>query len=249
MAGEYYRWLARNEKPEEKRELTAKEKRKNWWYYHKWYVLGGVLAAVCLAGLVGSIIKNKTNQPDYTIAYVGSYSLPDGTVEQLAAALAELGEDLNQNGKVTVEICQYLVYAGEDGNTQVNGDSEALAYAGRVQLMANLENCESLLFLLEDPQRFQADFQILSRIDGSLPEEDPDSEVPLYVAWTDCPVLTGLPLETYTVELPEDTIAISNQTLLSGLYLARRGFWDDRTMDNLEGCTAFWNRLLEGALE
>ena len=36
MAGEYVRWLARNEKPREKRELSPEEKRRNWWAYHKW---------------------------------------------------------------------------------------------------------------------------------------------------------------------------------------------------------------------
>ena len=39
MASEYHKWIARNEKPEEKRQLTKEEKWKNWWYYHKWHVV------------------------------------------------------------------------------------------------------------------------------------------------------------------------------------------------------------------
>lgn len=247
MAGEYYRWLARNEKPEEKRDLTPKEKRKNWWYYHKWYVLLGILAVVGLISLVSGILHTKTNLPDYSIAYIGSYALPGSTVEQLETALAQLGEDRNGNGSVTVEVHQYLIYAEEDGDSQVKGSSASYAYAGRVQLMADLENCDSVVFLLEDPVRFQEDYQMLSRIDGSLPEEDPDSGLPLYVSWAACPALTGLSLGTYAVELPEKTVEVSNQELLSGLYLARRGFWGEQTADDPEGCTAFWNHLLEGA--
>ena len=48
MAGEYVRWLARNEKPREKRELTPEEKRRNWWDYHKWHVVLAILCAVLL---------------------------------------------------------------------------------------------------------------------------------------------------------------------------------------------------------
>ena len=59
-------------------------------------------------------------------------------------------------------------------------------------------------------------------------------------------MLTGLSLGVYSVELPEETMEISNQDLLSGLYLARRGFWVEH---ELEANTAFWNRLLEGAFE
>ena len=65
MAGEYYRWLARNEKPEEKRELTPKEKRKNWWHYNKWYVLLGILAAT------GLIVKHASVFRDYEIVKGG----------------------------------------------------------------------------------------------------------------------------------------------------------------------------------
>lgn len=230
MAGEYYRWLARNEKPEEKRELTPKEKRKNWWHYNKWYVLLGILAAAGLIGTVIGFVQSKNDQPDYSVAYVGSYALPDSTVAQLETALARFGEDRNENGKVT-------------------GTDSSYVYAGRVQLEADLISGDSFLFLLEDPQRFQEEYQILSRINGSLPEEDANSDVPFYVSWNDCPVLTGLSLGVYSVELPEETMEICNQDLLSGLYLARRGFWVEQDADELEANTAFWNRLLEGAFE
>lgn len=249
MAGEYYRWLARNEKPEEKRELTPKEKRKNWWHYNKWYVLLGILAAAGLIRAVIGFVQSKNDQPDYSVAYVGSYALPDSTVEQLETALARFGEDRNENGKVTVEIHQYLINADEDENAQVTGTDASYVYAGMVQLEADLVSGDSFLFLMEDPQRFQEEYQILSRIDGSLPEEDANSDVPFYVSWNDCPVLTGLSLGVYSVELPEETMEISNQDLLSGLYLARRGFWVEQDADELEANTAFWNRLLEGAFE
>ena len=99
MAGEYVRWLARDVKPLQKKELTPEEKRRNWWDYHKWHV---VLALVCLvfaADLVSDVVHNARNKPDYKIAYVGSTDLPEDTARALETALAALGEDLNGNGR------------------------------------------------------------------------------------------------------------------------------------------------------
>ena len=95
MASEYLKWLARDEKPEPKRELTPKEKRKNWWHYHKWYVAVCVLAVLFVAAMAWDIIANRSQEPDYQVAHVGSTYLPDETVMALQNALADLGEDLN----------------------------------------------------------------------------------------------------------------------------------------------------------
>ena len=36
--------------------------------------------------------------------------------------------------------------------------------------------------------------------------------------------------------------------LVSGLYLARRGFWTEKTAAYPEGCAALWEKLTEGAV-
>ena len=112
MAGEYVRWLARDVKPLEKKELTPQEKRRNWWDYHKWHV---VLALVCLVfavDLISDVVHNARNKPDYKIAYVGSTDLPEDTARALETALAALGEDLNGNGNVQVELLEYQIASG-----------------------------------------------------------------------------------------------------------------------------------------
>ena len=98
MAGEYVRWLARDVKPLEKKELTPEEKRRNWWDYHKWHVLIAVVCLVFAVDLVSDVVHNARNKPDYKIAYVGSTDLPEDTARALETALAALGEDLNGNG-------------------------------------------------------------------------------------------------------------------------------------------------------
>ena len=72
MAGEYYRWLARDVKPPEKRELTPAEKRRNWWAYHKWHLAAGLVCLVMLVSLISDMVRNSNSKPDYVIAYVGT---------------------------------------------------------------------------------------------------------------------------------------------------------------------------------
>ena len=42
MASEYLKWKYRDVQPEQTVELTPRQRRANWWYYHKWHVLLGV---------------------------------------------------------------------------------------------------------------------------------------------------------------------------------------------------------------
>ena len=74
--------------------------------------------------------------------------------------------------------------------------------AANVKLLADLDARESYFFLLENPEKFQADYGILQ----------------------------------------EDWFPVEN-----GLYLARRGFWEDRTAEHMEECDVLWERLVEEA--
>ena len=237
MASEYFKWLARDVKPEEKRTMTPEEKRKNWWYYYKWHVLIGAV----LLGIVGSIVWNALSQvePDYGIAYVGNSVLPDDTAAALEAGFAALGEDLNGDGRVTVRLSQYAS----------SGDTDAgAAYSASVHLMGDILDCESYFFLLEDPVMFQTNYHILCKLDGSLPAAGDHSAEGTYLAWEQCPTLTGMELGEYAYELLGQTITGESQELVSRLFLARRGFQTEKTAPYPEGCAALWDKLTEGAV-
>ncbi len=247
MAGEYYRWLARDVKPEEKRELTREEKMKNWWHYHKWHLLIAAVVLILVLDVAQDILTQKRNQPDYTIAYIGSSYLPEDTVSQLTEALAQMGEDLNGNGGVQVDLRQYIVYPPDTEETTVTSTGSNMLYYAQVQLAADLETCESLIFLMENPDQFQEDYQILVYPDGSFPEETDGGNQPLYYAWSDCPVLKGLPLGNFQADTMNAVYTGASQDVLSALYIGRRGFWQANTPDNLEGCEALWLKLIQGA--
>ena len=192
MASEYLKWKYRNEKRGEQRELTPKEKRKNWWHYHKWHVGIGTVALLIAGNLVWHAVTQV--HPDYQVAYAGAYPLSEEEAVSWESRLSALGTDCNGDGRVVVRLNQYP--------TGGSGDDLMYAAAANVKLMADLDSCESYFFLLEDPEGFQADYEILKA----------------------------------------DWFPVEN-----GLFLARREFWEDRTVQYGDECGALWAALREEA--
>lgn len=55
-------------------------------------------------------------------------------------------------------------------------------------------------------------------------------------------------LSGYSDELLGGTAEGEGAGLVSGLYLARQGFWTEKTAAYPEGCAALWEKLTEGAV-
>lgn len=239
MASEYLKWKYKDVTPEERRQLTPEERRKNWWHYHKWHVAVGVVLAGIGISLLWHALGIGRTRPDYQVAYVGTDALPDDTAAAIEQLFASLGEDLNGDGAVTVQLNQYASTGSKDAE---------MAISAEVTLMADLMESQSYFFLLEDPARFQVNYHALRRLDGSLPEEGDWSSESVCLGWDQCPVLAGSELGGYSYEVMGETVTGSSDQLVSGLYLARRGYWTEKTAAYPEGCDALWNRLTEGAV-
>ena len=240
MASEYLKWKYRDVKPDEKpAPLTGREKRANWWHYHKWHVAAALVLALALGDILWHVLGIGLVEPDYQVAYVGRDMLPEDTAAALEQALAGLGQDCSGDGRTVVRLDQYVT--GSEGSADY-------AYASYARLMGDLESCGAYFFLLEDPEGFQRDYQVLRLLDGSLPDDPGRPDGPFALAWTDCPALTGLDLGTYTQTVLGEQVTGDSQQLLSGLYLARRGFWTERTAPYLPACDQLWERLTEGAM-
>ena len=215
MAGEYVRWLARDVKPEEKRELTPEEKRRNWWAYHKWYLLAALVCAVLVGNVIHDAAENSRNRADYVVAYVGQTAMPEELELILEEGLEKLGQDRNGNGEVRVELRQYLM----------------TDFTSSMTLVAGIEANESLIYFLEDPQWFQAEYPILCLPDGTQPQEGEQ----LYLRWSDCPVLTQLELE-----------GIGTQEILANLAIARRSVWTTEPDEYIESGIELWEQMTAG---
>ena len=233
MASEYLKQKYKDVKPDEPVTYTQKEKAANWWYYNKWYVIGGVILFAIVANIGYYMLGFGQVKADYYIAYVGTEYLPQQTVSALESTIADLAADSNGDGKVVVRLTQYVELGG--GNT---GDM-SYTYASAAALLADFERGESCFFILEDPETFQEKYSILRTPDGS--------DDTRYLPWTSCPVLTSLELGDYQDRVLGEKVSGSSQELLSRLYFARRGFWAENTPSNMEDYDILWDTLTEGA--
>lgn len=166
-------------------------------------------------------------RPDYIFAYIGREPLPQDCAAALETELAELGEDINGDGRVAVELRQYA--------TQRSGDAETALYynyAADTLLLADITAGDSYYFLVEDPQGVQKAYQIFARADGTPPEDQDYDVADKVLSWSDCPTLGSLAVD---------------QERLSQLYIGRRCFFDDKRADVLPAYDAFWQLLTKGA--
>lgn len=227
----------KNPEPEipEPEEMTRGKKWKNWWYYHKWYVLAGAFLLWIVCSLIGSMLGIGKKDPDFQIAYVGKSTLSPETAEALEAAFVSLASDYNGDGEILVQLNQYNI-----GN---NGGEALYGYASEISLMGDISACQSYFFLTDDPVYFQDQYQILASPDGGCPEENDYSVDDKVILWADCPLLSQIDLGTYTVSLSDQEIVGNNQDVLSGLFLGRRCFYDDDTTPNAQQCSQLWELL------
>lgn len=238
MANKDWNWKYRDIQPDHPVQLTPKQKRSNWWDYHKWYVvIAGVLLIIVL-DLFRSIVGGRITVPDYQFAYIGSAALPEDTVAALQRELALLGEDCNGDGQVTVRVNQYLMTDSMDHDAEY-------AYASGVTLMGDLETCDSYFFILENAETFQVNYQVLASANGMLPEDG--SEHFCFFSWADCPVLANLELGEYNQTILGQESKGYSQELLQSLQFARRGFWNDKTCAFPVQCDTLWRILTKGA--
>ena len=228
MASEYLKYIHRDVKPDPPPPpLTGKKKILNWLHYHKLLLV--VIAVLVWVGgsIVWSYLGIGKVRPDYIVAYIGKDILPEECAASLPKALAGLGEDVNGDGQVVVELKQYAMERGAGGETSLYYTT-----AANTLLIADITEGDSFVFLVENPAEVQRAWQIFAAEDGGLPADDDYEAMDKVYQWVNCPVLTALDTE---------------QETLSSLYIGRRGFYGDQG-EGREADEAFYARLVEGAV-
>ena len=239
MASEYLKWKYRDVTPRETASLTGKQKLANWWHYHKWHLVIGLILLVILAELGWHALGIGKVQPDLQIAYVGATPLPEQAAAALEHTLANLIGDRNADGMAVVRLNQYPA-----GDPSSDADAAAYAAGAQIRLMADLEDAESSIFLLHDAQAFQRSYDILAAPDGKLATQDQDLEL---LRWEDCPRLAELQLGGYDDTVLGQSVQGDTQALLAPLYIARRGYDPTRTPEDAQTLEDIWNLITEGA--
>lgn len=158
---------------------TGRDKRKNWWYYHKIHILVGVIAVA----LVGSFIYSMVSKvdPDYTVALLTSYSMPETGLNQLEKCITPYADDRNGDGQVVVNVVNYVFSDDADADY-------AQQQASVVRFLADASSNEVMIYLHDETafdalkENFDGFFQYT---DGRTMPEDADDFENAMVSWDD----------------------------------------------------------------
>ena len=161
-------------------------------------------------------------QADYSVAWVGREYLSDETAEACETALSAFGEDRNGDGKVLVRLHQIPLDLGKIARRgSTSGQQE---HANILALNADLNSCQSVLFLLEGPQAFQAFSGALLCLDGSEPLPESDDWENMVVEWA-------------------QIFGSAPEGLEEPLYLGCRGCWKDKQREDWNASRLLWENL------
>ena len=194
-----------------------------WFHYHKWTLLAGLFGLCTFIAVTLTVSGIWSKQPDYCIAYVGSHALTDDMYDTVVSVFSENGTDANHDGKVLVQIRQYIV----------PDDSSADEDMVTSQLTTDINACESYFFILENPEDFQYTFGLLQYLNGALPALDDYSAdgktIPLSRSKLFADALSGLDA--------------GSAEFMGSLSIGVRGFWTGKTCENPEENAALWQML------
>ena len=203
--------------------LTFRQKRQNWWYYHKTHVLIGAVAAAALFTVIRGYVTKV--EPDCTVALVTRYLPTDGEVASLEAQLARYSPDTNGDGKVYVAVNVIQI---DYTSTDMSTESLKIMEANIDKLNFDFYTRQSGIFLLEDPSYFQSNHQALAYLDGSIPPEGSTDWENMVRPWEDWP---GSALVEREGRLPQ------------ALWFGRRIAAGEKDEAAFAGARALWEAL------
>lgn len=228
------------------REYTRAEKARNWWHYHAGWI---IFAAVLIFGFAYFIHDMFFRpRPDYQIAFVTTRDVPSAVRANLQTRLEELGEDVNGDGRVQVELLVYPL--GFDTQSQINVDATSTSVT---RLTVDLTTGRVYLVLLDDPEGFQKRIGALGYLDGSAPDTADATHGAanwrqMAYSWENCPVLSGLDLGTYLPFTAPDGGEKDGQSVMTGIYIARRALRSEVQEQSFSADTQLWETLTANAV-
>lgn len=129
-----------------KLQIVNEEKKKkldNFWYYYKFHVLAGIFVLFC----AGIFVKDTIGRVeyDYTIGFLGNYSITPEDSASLQKWFEENGEDLNGDGEVHVELADYPLAAEGD-----SGYNPQMIIASQTKFNMDVQEEVSMIFFLSE---------------------------------------------------------------------------------------------------
>lgn len=170
--------------------MTPRQRRDNWWRYHWLYVLAAALASIAVLGVIWE--QAAKERYDCSVALVTRYAATPAEIASIQAALERVCPDCDGDGEVHVAVnaiqIDYTSTALDDAAIQVMTTNED-------KLNADFYTRHSGIFLLDDPENFQAAHGALAWLDGSAPPEGAMDWEEMTVPWEDWEGSDGVKLD------------------------------------------------------
>lgn len=131
---------------EEQKPMTPREKRANFWHYNKWKIFFSVIGIAVVVGVIYSEVTKV--RPDYQIAFITKDTYSDTAMAQIQSAFEAKGEDLNNDGKVVIQMNSYQIVGGSSNATGDNNYNTVLA--GLAKAVSDCQTGESMIFITDD---------------------------------------------------------------------------------------------------
>lgn len=238
MARDRYLWNAGedtiHDPSKEQKITTKKQKRENFWFYHKWHI---VICVVC-AALVGLFLYDMLNQenPDYEIAFLTDSAYMKTDIERIKNQITSVADDKNGDGEVLVTINEYIVSGNGNGQVEM---------AAMARVINDLSNYESVIYIMDENNLAEEQSQnpsLFAYADGSIPPADETDYSNIGVLWKDCPLLTSIDL-TSEVQLQDGkTQIIDSQKVFEDLRVCIRSRnFDETNTETAQKYEDNWN--------
>lgn len=118
---------------------TFKQKRQNFWYYHKWHVLIAIVAAIVAIVMIQNAMTREN--PDYVVGLITDRIPSQETLDHIAGQLELCAPDRNGDGQVLVQVTDYEV--GESDNPQI-------VMASTTKLAGDFQTGNVMLYLCDE---------------------------------------------------------------------------------------------------
>lgn len=187
--------------------MTGKEKAANFWFYYRWWILGGGLVLIMAALMIRDVLSNV--EPDYTLGLLTPNPISEDVVAGMEAALLPYIDDRNGDGKTVVRLSQYNIPAGDE-----EAADPMAQMAGMTRLSGDIQMGESMLFITDNIEKYQNKLELFCYNDGSDPPlgGQPDY-TKMGVPLSSCPALAGVDLGAASQNQNHDSFVLVKRTI------------------------------------
>lgn len=225
---------------------TPGEKARHWWEYHKRPLILIVIGVLVVFSILYSVLSKV--KPDYNVALLTSYNMPQNARNEIARALEAYADDRNGDGKVKVSVTPYTI----DPSEAATPDQLELQYSQLARFAADTSTNDSMLYLFDEEafQLMQENFggYFLYNDGSDMPENAYDFENARR-SWTE---FAGLSAFQPRADVDDEFTPEVLTEIFSRLWVYRRSAQADsiqsneKTLDYFGDSLAFYDRLLSG---